>query len=315
MKIIVIAPFTFGYIDALVQKLSAYPGVEVIFINFDEFTYQYSGIAEKTQNFLFKIFQNKNIKKEYKNKMIREVVAKNSPANHILVVRPDRLNHETLEFLTQSTQDLICYCFDAIDNIPAVATKFSFFNRIFSYEKEDVVKFKVNYVPNFIPFDSYTKNTDEVGVFNISSFDNRFPLIEKIAQNLKEQNYPYRILIRKEKPQKSDYLEIVSEYIPLAEVYNFLESSKIILDIQKENQKGLSFRIMEALGMRKKLITTNPQVVKEDFFDPDNILLLDKDNPVIPREFLEKEYVELPESILEKYSRESWIKTVFNLEK
>ena len=48
-----------------------------------------------------------------------------------------------------------------------------------------------------------------------------------------------------------------------------------------------------ALGMRKKSITTNLDIKEYDFYDKNNILIIDRKNPIINKEFLETNYHEL----------------------
>lgn len=69
---------------------------------------------------------------------------------------------------------------------------------------------------------------------------------------------------------------------------------------------------MEALGAKRKLITTNSDVEFYDFYNPTNILIVDRNNPVINTEFLNSEYSELPDEIYEKYSINSWIEKLLS---
>lgn len=70
-------------------------------------------------------------------------------------------------------------------------------------------------------------------------------------------------------------------------------------------------RTIETHGMRKKLITTNQNIKNYDFYDENNILIVDRKNPVIPYAFVESKYKMLPENIYDKYSLTYWIKTIF----
>src|SRR5690606_2744456 len=137
----------------------------------------------------------------------------------------------------------------------------------------------------------------------------------KIAEQLKELNFPFNIIVRKEKFFHSEIFHIVEDYISLKEVIKYIENSSVLLDIQKENQEGLSFRVFEALGYEKKLITTNKDIVNYDFYNPQNILVIDGVLPVIPKDFLDTKYVQVSEKIKDKYRREFWIKKVFGISK
>lgn len=65
----------------------------------------------------------------------------------------------------------------------------------------------------------------------------------------------------------------------------------------------------------KKLITTNPHVKEYDFYQPENILIVDRYNPVITKEFLNVPWKDISEEIYKKYSISSWFNTIFALMK
>jgi hypothetical protein len=98
--------------------------------------------------------------------------------------------------------------------------------------------------------------------------------------------------------------------MPLSEVNDYINRSKVLLDINRLGQIGLTFRVFESLGLEKKLITTNADIKNYDFYNPNNILIIDEKNPVIPAAFFENEYEKIPESILQKYTLKGWTKTV-----
>ena len=77
-------------------------------------------------------------------------------------------------------------------------------------------------------------------------------------------------------------------------------------------QQGLTFRVFEAMGFRKKLITTNADIVNYDFYNANNIFVWTEDSKEIPDAFFETDYEELPEEIFKKYSLENWLKTIFS---
>lgn len=83
------------------------------------------------------------------------------------------------------------------------------------------------------------------------------------------------------------------------ECYDIEMSSKVILDVNIDNA-GCAYRIIKALSMGNKVITTNPYIKYESFYCPENILIIDKDNPIIDMEFINSdskpidiEYLEL----------------------
>lgn len=314
MRITVISPFSFGYIDALVNKLEEYPGVETLFIDTNNFKYCYNSFYDRLNNFYLKNVLNRNLKNEFITKELKRECKNHPKQDIILVIRPDKLEIEMLHWLKSHTRTIISFYFDGNTSIPEQINLIPFFDKVYSYDKMDVEKHGLDFITNFIPCDNKLKKSG-TGLFNISSYDKRFYTLEKIAEQLKELNFPFHIIIRKEKPFHSELFHIVEDYISLKEVSIFIENSSVLLDIQKENQQGLSFRVFEALGYEKKLITTNKDIVNYDFYNPQNILVIDGEQPVIPKDFLDTTYLQVSEEIKKKYRREIWIKKVFGISK
>lgn len=314
MKITIIAPFTFGYIDALAQKLEEKPSVNLTFIKTENFSFKYSSTFERFYNFYLKTFKKRNIKTEFYSSEIWKIVSKQSHQDFILVIRPDKLKKDLLINLSSRTSRLVSYYFDGIDNFPEKIALIPFFDEVYSYEKKDVKNYQLKFITNFIPADNFKSKKKPKGVFNISSYDERYDILESLAAQFIELKYPFKIIVRKEKPVRSKDLEIIENYLSLEEVMNYMEDAAILLDIQKEGQQGLTFRVFEALGYEKKLITTNKDIATYDFYNPQNILIIEKDDIHIPREFIKGEYKPVPKEIVAKYRRDTWIKDVFGVE-
>lgn len=314
-KITIIAPFSFGYIDKMVSALQRRNGVEVSYFNTNDITFKYASVFHRIKNFFSKHVLRKNIKTQFVCDTLEHEIGSLERQDYILVIRPDWLSREFLKFLKEKTDSLITYYFDAIANFPMKRTLIPYFDKVYSYEKEDVAKEGLHFITNFYDEIHPAQNDFDFLVYNISSFDNRYGCLEKIAKMLTESGHRIKFIVRKERPISSDYIESTPNYIPISETQKNLVRSKILLDIQKHQQKGLSFRIFEALAFQKKLITTNTDVVHYDFYDSRNILVIDCDNLALPDSFLQGPYHSVPNDILIKYSVDHWIDTVFGLKR
>jgi hypothetical protein len=67
-------------------------------------------------------------------------------------------------------------------------------------------------------------------------------------------------------------------------------------------------RTIEAIGSGRKLITTNTSIVNYDIYSKDNILLIDRKNPIILRDFLESPFNPLSNLLQDRYSITGWLK-------
>lgn len=58
------------------------------------------------------------------------------------------------------------------------------------------------------------------------------------------------------------------------EYLDMINHSRSILDITQKGQDGLSLRIMEAIFLNKKILTTNEYITEMEFYNPNNILVI-----------------------------------------
>jgi len=96
------------------------------------------------------------------------------------------------------------------------------------------------------------------------------------------------------------------------EIIDVIEQSKVVLDINHPLQHGLTMRSIEALGAKRKFITTNENIRNYEFYNENNILIINRKNPIINRSFLNKEYEVLDAGIYEKYTLRTWLTKVFD---
>jgi len=97
--------------------------------------------------------------------------------------------------------------------------------------------------------------------------------------------------------------------ISLSETIDIIRHSRCILDTDRESQSGTTPRLIWALAMGKKVITTNQNIDKYNFYTPEQILIIDRKNPDIPISFLEQS---LPDDFtspnLQNLRIDNWVK-------
>lgn len=101
---------------------------------------------------------------------------------------------------------------------------------------------------------------------------------------------------------------ILHEKIGYAEYLGMVAQSKALLDINNPDQQGLSLRVMEAVFLNKKLITTNKTVRQYDFYCEENMFIIERLDIELLKKFLEVPYHLLDENIVKKYDVTNWVK-------
>ena len=90
-----------------------------------------------------------------------------------------------------------------------------------------------------------------------------------------------------------------------------VKSSKVLCEINQENQSGLTVRALEALFFKKKLITNNVSIKEYDFYHPANILVLNENTTEQElAHFLAVPFENVDEQIIRNYEVNSWVKNV-----
>lgn len=312
-KIAIITTNSFGYIDFVAERLRNNSNVDLLFINIDAIPFSYKNGLLRFCNVFLKLIPGFGLKEINRTDFIIDAFSAEGKFDQVLIVRPDKLTKKALFFIKENCIEMTTFLFDGIENFKYQKKLLCYFDTVYSYDRKDVEKYNLKFLTNFIFDDRIATTVKSQQVFNISSFDNRFLLLEKLAEELKKNNISYRFIVKKKKKESHSNVEVIDKYLCLKEVKKIIAASDILVDIQKENQTGLSFRVFESLGYNKKLITNNQDIKNYDFYDERNIYVIDGNNFSIPKEFFESEYKKLCPKIIENYKLDHWNKVVFDI--
>ena len=223
-----------------------------------------------------------------KNKLAKGKILKQlssiEKADYALFVRPDLFDFEVIEKAKQLASKTIAYQWDGMSRFPLAERYISYFDNFYVFDKNDLnLSPKLQHTTNFYFDDIIISNPDVTpkSVFFVGSYiKNRIPLINKIIA----KGFSF-----KESAQK-------------------IQQSEFLLDFHNPIHNGLSFRTFESIGYEKKLITDNVLVKGFEFYNPNNIFIIENENFKRFEEFATTPYEPLAEEIKEKYSFTNWIK-------
>jgi len=316
MRITLISHDNWGYNNNIAVALKK-KGHAIHHIDFSIFKYKYPNFGYKVYNFFLKAFFKKNLKNIHFGKEInRRLQQLEEIQDVILTIKGDWIDPKQVLEFKKYTKKSIAFFNDNIYRCPKILNVIPNFDEVYSFEKEDCEKHNLKFMPNWIyqqENQEIPNNTFDYDVFNISSKDNRFKTISKVADELKKQNIKSKIIIFDKKNKNNNpNIEFISKYIQIAEVNDYIKKSKLLLDIQRKEQNGLTFRVFESMSLHKKLITTNPNIVNYDFYNPNNILVIEEEDIHFDADFFKIPYEPIPENIYNKYTLDNWINKVFN---
>lgn len=204
------------------------------------------------------------------------------------------------------------YNFDNIHNL---------FDEIVSFCPQDCEKYGFRYRPTF--YTDYYRYDGEDKLYKISmmgsSHSGRVEVWKNIVERyniLEKDTFLYLLagtvseLFNGKKTLKQNKLSPKNIHIygvPLEKSAEISRKSRIVLDIQQTGQKGLTMRTYESMVAGCKLITTNEYVKEYEFYNPKNICVVEKGNPIISDEFWNGEFQELSKEFYENYSVKKWV--------
>lgn len=218
---------------------------------------------------------------------------------------------------------IVYYAWDSVENFPSIRSLFEHADVAYSFDKNDCQQYGVNFLPLFyVVKDDFKKNINyEWDVSTVMSFYNKKSasllsvldvLPDQISKNLfirfRDKIYSLYMNI----VNRSTYLKIKKyvryDSLSREECIDLFRKSRAVIDCPLPNQNGLTMRTFEALALNRKLITTNKNIKKYDFYSPDNIYVVNKKEK-IPINFFNtsfnKEY-----EIKEVYGIENFVKTL-----
>lgn len=295
--------------DALEKK-----SYEVKHINFHSFKYKYPGFSHKALNFFTKNLGIANLKHIHYNETILNEIKNLKAIDTAIYIKADFLSQQTIEAINKKAHKSVLIINDSINRYPKTKNILSLFDKVFSFEKKDCKKYDLHFKTNFI-YKTVTKTVlkYKYKVFNISSYDKRFPIVKKIAETLYNMDVKSKIIIFTSKENNEPYIEFSKCTLSISDINHLLEQSEIMLDINRSNQQGLSFRVFESLGLKKKLITTNTDIINYDFYNPENIFVIDDIEDIkITDHFFETSYIDIPQDVLNKYLIDNWVDELVN---
>lgn len=312
-KIVVISLDHWNYDKHIISDLQS-KGITSQHINFGD--YKHPSFFSRIKNFFFKVFLKKNLKKILRQEYIIERLETIGKQDQILVINPDLIEKKYHLMIKEHTHKYIAYLYDSVARYPVQDLLEGVFDEIYSFDTDDVKKYNFKPTTNY----NYLEKKDfqwieapNYQLFYLASYDDRMALLSEIAQKLNAIKVTFRFIIVTKKVKEIPFIEIRKERINQEDLGEFYNQTNVILDLVRDQQTGLSFRIFEAMAYQKKIITSNTAVRNYDFYNPNNILVLDENNLQIDASFFTTMYQPIPDEIYQKYTLSHWVDTIFEL--
>lgn len=180
-----------------------------------------------------------------------------------------------------------------------------------SFDKKECTEYKMQYNSQYY-FSSIIlpNNAIQYDVLFIGKDKGRYRVLENLENYLKNMGLRtcFYICSNNAERGKSNQNGKYKPFLQYEEVLEYISKSKVIVDINQEDQLGMTLRPLEALFLQKKIITTNKSIMNELLYNENNICIIEANSPNIQRQFFETPYEVLADDIIDYYDFNSWLK-------
>lgn len=254
------------------------------------------------------------------NQYIQRVISENVDKDYdfILICRGEAFTPVSISSLRSAfpRAKIILYLWDVMHDC-AMDDVLSSCDKAMSFDPEDARKHNIGFRPTFYVDDYLTvENRTDFQYdleFICTLYHPRHTMVKKLrkefeTQGLKFYTYLYVPGLMRYIQESIfhfpfyKYRDINLSPISIPDTVKILNMTRCILDVNPPYQVSLSTRAHESIAARRKYITTNKHIVDYEYYNPNNILVVDIDNPVIPESFIESPFEPVDDKILYKYS-------------
>lgn len=267
---------------------------------------------------------------KYYNKILLKI--RNKKYDFLFVNKGEVIPEFFLEEFKRQQPNCKCifYTWDSFSNNKNALNILKYFHKKFSFDSDDAVKYGLEFRPLF--YLDFYKDIDSISSVEIkndllflgTAHSDRYKISNSIADwcernQLKSYCYYYmqgRLVYFYKKLFDSTFKEFDYKKLSFAslkgeDLFKLYQKSKVVLDINHPGQKGLTMRTFETIGAKRKMITTNTEVRKYKFYNPNNILIIDRENIKLNKEFFESDYSEIDKDLYERMSLKGWLSCLF----
>jgi hypothetical protein len=253
----------------------------------------------------------------------------NKEYDYVFFLTPEAVPPAFILKLRQRFKDteFILYMWDSIKNRKYTLDYLPYFDKKMSFDASDCRHYSLIHRPLFYA-DSFAIENFEIQQkwqlsFVGTTHSDRYTIAKKIMNQCKylgiepvffffyvqSKNVFYLKKIIDSDFRKANIKEMSFKKMDNQGVANIFHQSSCILDITHPDQHGLTMRTIETIGAKKKIITTNTEITKYDCYNG-NISIIDRSNPSINLQFMERKIENVETSIWQRYNLTSWLTDV-----
>ena len=237
-----------------------------------------------------------------------------------IIVNALNLSWQILSYIKKKNPNvrLIVWYWDTVNEKNRLPEKYKAICEVWSFDERDCDKYGMHKNVQFY----YPMNVESKEAFYDAMFvgqdKGRTQRLSEICDLLQKSGLTVYTYVQYNRKEKRYLGKEILKPIKYTEIIKLIDQSRCIIDIPKAGQTGMTMRVLESLFYAKKLITTDKNISKAEFYNPANIFIWDEPNEGELKKFFSLPVEPVSERILNKYTFDAWIKNfgfVKNFEK
>ena len=291
-------------------------------------------ISDTPENFLFlrKIFPESSMKEKLKAFQIGEINRLTKYYDFAVIIVGRYLQEEffnTLSKKMNANSKIILYLWDNIQRVENFDVTKKYVDVIYSFDPIDCYQYNFNFLPLFYTQEFQTSISNQLFSENKFKYDivsaltdhsERLRVTNDICNQLPNAKLSFfvplgrieylHICLKGIRNLYDNRIKFMPTPLPKEKYKELLSKSRSTLDIPYSGQIGLTIRTFESLASGVKLITTNSSIKYYDFYNPKNIIIINKNSPQIEMKDITNPYIPVNNEIVRKYSILEWGKII-----
>jgi hypothetical protein len=242
----------------------------------------------------------------------------------------------------------VLYLWDA-NSMYNWAKELKYFDKVYTFDRADAEEFGLIYKPNFylknsgstlknIKFDLFfvgkftpsrlsflDKLSTESTKYGVNSFFKLWPAFSIFPHNfiiykvlkLLDLRYTWVRSFLLNYEAYEGILEnefILQQCLDFKAIQDLACLSNVIMDIPFQGQTGYTHRLIEALANGKKVLTTNASIKKEQFYNSDQIRVIDLKNPEFDNQWIKERVIFPVSEYFNDLELDSWLTSIIHAE-
>lgn len=210
----------------------------------------------------------------------------------LVILRKFIAAHDVSVFLWNPTSS---FCRSAVSRATYAARLRRAGYRVFTFDRDDAARYGFElteqvYRPDFsLVSPDVVPDTD---LFFVGKDKGRLRVLSDIRSMAEAAGLRCKMHVVRDKhtscPEPETEKDLTDSDMPYAETLRWVGRSRCLIEVLQKGQSGHTLRVMEALFYGKKLLTNNPDIVTEPYYDPQRVFIFGKDDPASLREFVER---------------------------